>query len=62
MTNISSPPRLRRKQSADHVGLSMSSLEKRAMRGQQPIYHIDNGKAYYYVSDLDAFKKRRETF
>lgn len=55
-------PRLPRKQAAPYINRAKSTLDKYASRGKGPPYHKVGGRIYYWISDLDEFNKKAQTF
>lgn len=47
---------------ADYIGYSVVTLEKRASKGLDPRYHIEGGRSYYYIADLEEFEKSQQIF
>jgi hypothetical protein len=53
-------PRLPRKRAAYYCNRSKTTFDKYASKRTGPPYHFDKGQTYYWVSDLDEFKKSRD--
>lgn len=54
--------RLSRKQAAAYIDKRPSTLDKWASKGINLKFHMEGGRAYYDIVDLDEYLKGQQTF
>lgn len=55
------PPPLNRQQTADYLGYSVSTMNKKAKK-KKPPFHKKGGESFYFLTDLEEYEKEQQTF
>ena len=55
------PQPLNRAETAEYLGYSLSTMNKKAKK-KKPIFHKKGKEAYYHIADLEDFEREEQTF